>query len=240
MIIDPERSMRMVLIPACNERDNIGPLVERVLSLRDDLTVMVVDDSSTDGSGEIVQKIMEKEPRVKMIQRTGRRGMGYAIREGLEYALKGNAEFVIVMDADFSHDPIYIPDMIEALKDHDLVVGSRFVPGGCDERESVVRTFISLFARVFINRLLGTGVEDPTSGFKCFSGQILEKIDPTTLKSENHFICTETLYRAVKKGARVKEVPIRFHPRSGNISKLTPGILFDCLCKVIILGTRKW
>ena len=137
-------------------------------------------------------------------------------------------------------DPGYIPDMIEALKGHDLVVGSRFVPGGCDERTSVIRTFISLFARVFINKLLATGVEDPTSGFKCFSGEILARIDPATLRAENHFICTETLYRAVRKGARVKEIPIRFHPRSGNISKLTPGILFDCFVKVIILGIRKW
>lgn len=240
MMGDAERPMRMVLIPACNERDNIGPLVERVLALRDDLTVMVVDDNSTDGSAEIIQNIMQKEPRVKMIRRSGRRGMGYAIREGLEYALQESAELVIVMDADFSHDPGYIPDMIEALKGHDLVVGSRFVPGGCDERTSVIRTFISLFARVFINKLLATGVEDPTSGFKCFSGEILARIDPATLRAENHFICTETLYRAVRKGARVKEIPIRFHPRSGNISKLTPGILFDCFVKVIILGIRKW
>jgi dolichol-phosphate mannosyltransferase len=240
MMEDAERPVKMVLIPACNERDNIGPLVERVLALREDLTVMVVDDNSTDGSAEILQKIMQQEPRVRMIQRTGRRGMGYAIREGLEYAVQENAEFVVVMDADFSHDPVYIPDMIEALKDHDLVVGSRFVPGGCDERTSLARRFISLFARVFINKLLGTGVEDPTSGFKCFSGKILAQIDPATLRAENHFICTETLYRAVRKGARVKEVPIRFHSRSGNISKLTPGILFDCLLKVMILGIRKW
>ncbi|MBD3425641.1 MAG: glycosyltransferase [Candidatus Omnitrophica bacterium] len=235
-----DEQMKLVLIPACNERDNIRLLLEKVLSTREDLNVLVVDDSSTDGTTEIIRGISERESRVEMIQREGPRGMGYAIKDGLEYALDKGVRFVIVMDADLSHDPVYIPEMIEALSGHDLVVGSRFVPGGCDERRSLVRMLISRLARNIINGLLRTGVEDPTSGYKCFTGSILAKIEPYTLRSENHFICTETLYRAIRKGARVSEVPIRFHPRSGNLSKLTVGIVFDCFFKVIMLAIRKW
>lgn len=228
----------VVILPTYNEAGNIKNLVKKVLASADGIEVVVVDDDSTDGTWQSVAALAEKDERVKLVRRRGKRGRGLAGRAGYRYALDRGVPYIIEMDADLSHDPAHIPAMLEAIKRCDMVVGSRYVPGGADERRSVPRKAISTFARVLIGCILGVHVNDPTSGFRCFSKKTLENCDPELLRSETPFIILETLYRAFVNGAVIKEVPIRFHPRRDEASKLSAGILAGCLLDVVLLRLK--
>ena len=228
----------IVILPTYNEAGNIGPLIERILEYSTDILIVVVDDDSNDGTWQIVSGLADGNERVRLIRRKGRKGRGLAGKEGFKYAIASGVEYIIEMDADLSHDPAYIPTMLEEIKKCDMVIGSRFVPGGADERRSFVRKCVSRFARVLINFILKVRVTDPTSGYRCFSRGALLKIDPETLESETPFIILESLYRAVSKGVAISEVPIKFHPRNVETSKLYAGMLVCCFFDVIFLRAR--
>lgn len=225
----------IVMLPTLNEGENISPLVRGILALGTDIGVVVVDDDSSDGTREKVELLVREDPRVALMTRKGKKGRGLAGREGFLFALTSGAEFIVEMDADFSHDPTYIPVLLAAAEDCDMVIGARFIPGGGDERRSFGRGVISRSAKVFINFLFGTRLGDPTSGFRCFRRKALEKISPATLEAETPFIILESLYRAVLSGMEIKDVPIKFHPRKGERSKLRVSILFQCLFDVVRL-----
>jgi len=210
----------VAMLPTYNERDNIHDLIQRILALRDDIEVLVVDDSSPDGTAGIVLESAGADPRVHLVVRSGPRGRGYGGAEGFRRAVEMGYELIIEMDADWSHDPCFIPGLIAASSDCDLVIGSRFVPGGMQEGRSFSRIAISALANFYLRNVLGLrGIRDCTSGFRCFRRELLEAIEPATLRSRGPSIVGEVLFRC--RGARIKEVPITFYDRKHGRSKFS-------------------
>lgn len=231
----------VVMIPTYNEKENIGPLINDILSRNDSLEILVVDDHSPDGTGTIVEDISKRIPRVHLFDRTGTRGRGIAAREGFLRAINEmEADLVIEMDADFSHHPRYINDLINAASEHDVVLGSRFCAGNGDTNRSWLRKKISQMAGAYIRFMLGHKVKDPTSGFRCFSREVLEGIDVGSTQAIDPFIVSEMLYRVVRKGYRVKEIPIIFEDRTKGQSKLGTRILFTNIVRVAGLRLNGW
>ncbi|MDD3089822.1 MAG: polyprenol monophosphomannose synthase [Candidatus Omnitrophica bacterium] len=228
-----------VMLPTLNEGTNISPLLTRLLEIDEISKIMVIDDGSTDGTAERARDMAATTDRVELVERAGKKGRGAAGREGFQRALVSGAEYLVEMDADLSHDPEYIPKLLDVARKSDLVVGSRFVPGGFDERRSPVRRLISVLARIFIQSVLGVKVKDPTSGFRCFTRKALERIDPSTLRSCTPSIVLESLYRAVLGGLSIIEVPIVYRQRAGERSKLTIGTLASCVADVVRLRISK-
>ena len=217
----------VVMIPTYNEKDNILPLIDRINNMGiDNLEILVVDDNSPDGTWCIVEEKIKNTPNLRLLNRGRRRGRGFAGIDGFRRALAMGADFVIEMDGDFSHDPSYIPDFLEAAKDSDLVIGSRFVPGGSNRRQSAARNLVTKFARLYLRAILGFRMKDPTSGYRCFRKETLRKIELETLKSACPFIVTETLHRCLRNNLKVVEIPITFNDRAAGESKLGSGRLY--------------
>ncbi len=191
----------IVVLPTYNEAGNIQRLVSAILDLTENISVVVVDDNSPDGTGQIVKQMQDGNERVSLVQRMGKKGRGLAGKEGFIFALKQGAEHIVEMDADFSHDPAEIPALLDQIRSCDMVIGSRYIPGGMDERASFTRKAISLFARKFIRSFLGVRVNDPTSGFRCFSRKTLDAVGLDCLKAETPFIVLEVLYRVFKNNS---------------------------------------
>lgn len=214
--------MILVMIPTFNESENIAALIEKLLSLPlKDLEVLVVDDSSPDGTGEIVEKMARRNARVHLLARSGPPGRGLAGREGYLYGLKAGAQALIEMDADFSHDPRFVPDLIAAMASCDLAIGSRFAVGGTDLDRPLFRRLLTVAANLYARLVLGLPVVDTNSGFRCLSRRALAAVAPETLRSSGPSIVHEVLYRASRAGLRVAEVPIEFIDRKQGASKLT-------------------
>lgn len=221
----------VVMIPTYNERENIGPLIESLLKINThlDLIVLVVDDNSPDGTATIVQDIASKNPRVKLLLRTKRRGRGAAGAAGFQAALEFNPDYIIEMDGDGSHQPTSIPDLIKAAEKADLVLGSRYVPGGQDSDRSFWRRFITWLVRLFIRWQFRLPIKDVSSGFRCFRAEALQKIDPEDLISTGPSIVLEVLAKAHFLGLKIAEVPITFVDRRAGKTKLTFLTLLETL-----------
>ena len=210
-----------VMIPTYNEKENIKNLIDKILKLKiKNLHIVVVDDNSPDGTWKIVQDISKKNRNVHLLLRKKDKGRGAAGRDGFIYCLKHSADIVVEMDADFSHDPKYIPSMLEELKNADLVLGSRRIKGGNDVGRGFLRKLVTLLANLYIRLTLGLKVKDCNSGFRCFKREVLEKIDPEKLESKGPSIVQEVLFKAHLKGFRIKEIPIVFINRTKGRSKL--------------------
>ncbi len=210
----------LTIIPTYNEKNNIKGLIERILNLDADIGVLVVDDNSEDGTGQIVDDLARSDQRISVIHRLGKKGRGLAGIEGFKYAAKQDVEYVIEMDGDFSHDPAYIPTFLEQIVNCDVVIGSRMVTGGCVEGRNRLRDAISYFARHFVQFLLRLNVLDVTSGFRCFRRDVLANINWDKFISRGPAIVEETLFYLNKTGARFKEIPIVFKKRKFGKSKL--------------------
>lgn len=226
----------IVMIPTYNEAENIDNLLDEILSTAPFCEVLVVDDDSPDGTWKVVSG--KKDKRIHLLHRKTERGRGKAGIEGFRHALNMGARYVIEMDGDFSHNPFFIPDILKEAEYADVVIGSRYVSGGKDCR-GFIRRFLSKLAGLYIRFLLGFKVKDPTSGYRCFSKEILERIDLDTLKANDPFIVTEVLYRCHKNNAKMKEVPIVFKDREKGKSKLGINILIGNLKKVLLLRIRE-
>ncbi len=223
----------VAVLPTYNERDNISDLIKRILTLRDDMEVLVIDDSSPDGTAGLVLDLAGKDPRVHLVVRNGPRGRGYAGAEGFRLAVEMGYDLIVEMDADWSHDPCFIPAMIAASRDCDLVIGSRFVSGGRQKGRSFSRIAISALANLYLRAALGFwSVKDCTSGFRCFRRELLEVVEPSTLRSRGPSIVGEVLFRC--KGARIKEVPITFYDRKHGRSKFN----FRAVASNLIMAPR--
>ena len=210
-----------VLIPTYNEKENIRDLIDKILKLKiKNLHIVVADDNSPDGTWKIVQDISKKNKNVHLLLRKKDKGRGAAGKDGFIYCLKHNADIVVEMDADMSHDPKYIPLLIDELKNADLILGSRRVEGAEEIGRSFIRKIVTYFANLYIKRMLGLKVKDCNSGFRCFKREVLEKINPEKLESKGPAIVQEVLFKAHLRGFKIKEIPIKFVDRTKGKSKL--------------------
>ena len=221
----------IVVIPTFNEAENIQPLVRDIaaLPLSGDLHVLVVDDHSPDGTGDLVRQLAAADPRVHLLLREKRRGRGAAGIDGFKAALALGADYVVEMDGDFSHQPRFIPALVGEMGRCDVAIGSRFVRGGADSDRSLVRRTITRLVGRFIRRRFRTPVRDVSSGFRCFSRGVLKRLDPDDLISSGPSIVLEILYKLVLIGASIHEVPIVFIDRKRGRTKLSGLTLIETL-----------
>lgn len=230
----------VVTLPTYNEAENITDLISRLLALHDSLHVLVIDDNSPDGTGRIVDSLKNNNNRIHIIHRTGPRGRGIAGIEGFIGAIKMDADIVFEMDSDFSHNPSYIPQFLKYIGEYDVVIGSRFIRGGGEEGRSSMRRWTSILANFYIRTLLGFPVRDCSSGYRCFTKELLEKIDFDRFVSVGPSIVSELLFHAVVyHGASVKEIPILFEERRSGDSKLNLSILVHNLLFIFTLFLKR-
>jgi dolichol-phosphate mannosyltransferase len=227
------RGPAWLVLPTNNEADNVEPLVEAARShLPADAQILIVDDASPDGTGERADRLAARVAGVQVLHRTRKEGIGPAYVAGFRQALAGGAGLVLEMDADFSHDPAYLPRLIEASRSADLVLGSRYVAGGGVGDWGPVRRAISRGGSSYARHLLGVGIHDLTGGFKCFRREVLEAIDLDAISSRGYAFQIETTYRALRAGFRAVEVPIRFVDREAGGSKMSRSIVLEAIWKV--------
>lgn len=222
-----------VLLPTYKEEGHILPLIQDILRFSPQSQVLVVDDSAPDKTADIVGKLCLKDPRVHLLSRQGRRGRGSAGVEGFLFVLAAGADCVVEMDADFSHQPKYIPEMIDCLDGYDAVIASRCLPSAAVSGRPAHRDFISLLAKTFCRYLLGMRLSDPTSGYRCFSRKALEYIDWGKVISTGPSIVGEINMLLQARGVRIKEIPIVFLERRHGSSKLNLGKLISTFCTLI-------
>ncbi|HZT08007.1 MAG TPA: polyprenol monophosphomannose synthase [Chloroflexota bacterium] len=211
----------LVIIPTFNERDNLPALVEAILSLDAGLHVLIVDDGSPDGTGEIADRLARETGRVSVLKRSGKQGLGTAYVAGFRYALSHDFDLVVEMDADFSHRPEDLPRLIAAAKEADVVIGSRNVPGGRVVGWSPLRQLVSKGGSIYARLLLGLPVADCTSGFKCFRRSALQILDLDALRSNGYAFQVEVNFACAQAGLRFAEVPIVFPDRARGKSKMS-------------------
>ncbi len=225
----------VVMIPTFNEAENIPDLVGEILDLpvKEQISVLVVDDNSPDGTGALAQKLSEEDPRVHALIRVKRRGRGAAGIDGLKAALALNPDYVVEMDGDFSHQPRFIPDFLRAIRKCDVVIGSRFIPGGRDADRNLVRRTITFLARNFVRRKFHTLVRDVSSGFRCFTRAVLAAVDLDDMISVGPSIVLEILYKLTLLGAVIHEIPIIFVDRRRGRTKLSGLTLVETLMMVL-------
>jgi dolichol-phosphate mannosyltransferase len=221
----------VVMVPTYNEAENIGDLVRAILDLPmdADVAVLVADDDSPDGTGRIVEGLIREDDRVHVLIRRKRRGRGAGGIDGFKAALELRPDCVVEMDGDFSHQPRFIPDLVEAMKSCDVAIGSRFVKGGRDADRSLHRRLTTALVRRFLRRQFRFPVKDVSSGFRCFRTEVLERIDLDDMISVGPSIVLEVLYKASLLGFRISEVPIEFLDRKRGKTKLNLLILLETL-----------
>ncbi len=218
----------LVVIPTYNERDNIEGIAKELLSLPLDLHVLVVDDNSPDGTGQLVEEWSKREPRVHVLHRPGKLGLGGAYITGFKWALAStDARYLFEMDADFSHDPQAIPQFLDAIRDADLVVGSRYVKGVTVVNWPLSRLFLSVAAHVYTRIITGMPLHDATAGFKCFRRAVLEALPLDRVKSDGYSFQIEMHFHVWKRGFRIVEMPIIFTDRLVGQSKMSRRIVWE-------------
>ncbi|MHB8619719.1 MAG: polyprenol monophosphomannose synthase [Chloroflexota bacterium] len=226
----------VVIIPTYNEADNLPPLV-RAIRARG-LDVLVVDDNSPDGTGQVADSLRQTaalgpvDNGVEVIHRAGKLGLGTAYVEGFKRALAGGYELIFEMDADFSHDPRYLPDFLASAASADLVLGSRYVPGGGTSNWNAIRRLISLGGSLYARAILGLPFRDLTGGFKCFHREVLEALDLDKVRSNGYAFQVELTYRAHQRGFRIVEIPIVFQERRVGDSKMSRQIVVEAMLVV--------
>jgi dolichol-phosphate mannosyltransferase len=222
-----------VCLPTYNERENLQPMVDRLGEiLGGDGVVLVVDDNSPDGTGEVADRLAGEHAWVHVLHRERKEGLGPAYLAGFRKALDLGVDLIFELDCDFSHDPADVPRLAAAAEDADLVIGSRYVPGGGTRNWGLLRRFISRGGSLYAQLLLGVPVRDLTGGFKCYRRAVLETIDLDAIDSKGYAFQIETTYRAVKAGFRVVEVPIVFTDREVGGSKMSKAIVLEAVWKV--------
>lgn len=220
----------MIVIPTYNEKANLPVLIEEIFKHQIPFSILIVDDNSPDGTGLIADELSKQYPdRVHVIHRAGKMGLGSAYIEGFKYALKWGADYIFEMDADFSHDPRYLPDFIEKIKDYDVVVGSRYVNGISVINWPLSRLVLSLIASQYVRLITGLKLTDTTAGYKCFSRKVLETIDLDAVYSNGYSFQIEMNYRTTKLGFKIGEIPIIFVDRHSGTSKMSGHIVREAL-----------
>jgi len=228
--------MFTIILPTFNERENLENFVGSLLRVfednRLDGSILVVDDSSPDGTGDIADALAERHADISVLHRPQKQGLGPAYIAGFKQALQSDTPLIFEMDCDFSHNPVYIPRMLEAARDADLVLGSRYVPGGGVENWGLLRRLISRGGGLYAKWIPGVPVNDLTGGFKCFRREVLESLDLDSISSYGYGFQIEVTYRTLQQGFRVREVPITFCDRQQGQSKMSKGIVFEAMAQV--------
>jgi len=226
----------VVCLPTYNERENLERMIEALADKG--VSVLVIDDNSPDGTGEIADRIAAGCEYVDVLHRPEKQGIGPAYLDGFRHALAAGAELILEMDCDFSHNPADVPRLIAATDDADLVLGSRYTPGGGTANWGLARRIVSRGGCLYAQVLLGMRVRDLTGGFKCFRRATLEAIDLDALSAHGYAFQIETTYRVHKAGLRIEEVPITFVERRAGASKMTSSIVAEAMWKVPLLRLR--
>lgn len=230
-----------IILPTYNEAQNIEPMTQQLLALPLDAHILIIDDASYDGTGQLADRLREQRPeRIAVIHRPGKFGLGTAYVTGFRWALEHGADYIVQMDCDFSHSPDYIPHFVSKMNEYDVVVGSRYVPGGkLDPRWSGWRYLLSKWANsVWVRFILGTQVCDATAGFKCWSRRALERIPLNGVRSNGYVFQVEMAYLCEKLGLRILEWPIYFEDRRIGKSKMTVPIKLEAAWRVVQIRLR--
>jgi dolichol-phosphate mannosyltransferase len=228
----------LVIIPTYNESENVERIVPLVLEKDSSVHVLIVDDNSPDGTGRIADGMAKQNDRIFVIHRENKSGLGTAYIAGFKFALGKGFDLIFEMDCDFSHDPKYIPDFLEAVQNADLVLGSRYISGVNVINWPMSRLLLSYYANVYSRLVTGLRVKDATGGFKCFRREVLEAIDLGRVKSNGYSFQIEMSFRAWKKGFRIKEIPIVFEDRKVGQSKMSKKIVREAVWMVWKLRLR--
>jgi dolichol-phosphate mannosyltransferase len=230
----------LLCLPTYDERENLAPMIAAILAAVPQVDVLVIDDNSPDGTGRLADEIAAAEPRVKVLHRAGKEGLGRAYLAGFAWALARDYGLVLEMDCDFSHDPKYLPGMLAAAEEADLVLGSRYVEGGGTVNWGVIRRLISRGGSLYARTILGLSVRDLTGGFKCFRREVLEAIELATVQSTGYTFQIELTYRAVRRGFTIRELPIVFADRRVGHSKMSRRIVLEALRRVWSIRFSGW
>jgi len=229
----------LLIIPTYNEITNIKNVITASLAQSPDLNILVIDDNSPDGTAKVVKELLEKEPRINLIERPKKLGLGSAYVQGFKYALKDDFDYILGMDADFSHNPADIPRLLAAAKKYDVVIGSRYCQGVNIINWPFRRLLISYFASKYVRIITGMPIKDPTSGFKCFRRRVLEAIDLDSILSDGYAFQIEMNFRSWVKGFKIHEIPIIFTERRNGVSKMSRKIVWEAAWMVWRLQIMK-
>ncbi len=217
----------LVIIPTYNEIENVRKMVRKVLKQGPNVDVLIVDDNSEDGTGEVVDRLARKNTRIRVLHRERKLGLGSAYVRGFKYALENGYDYVFEMDCDFSHDPEEIPKFLRLAEEYDLVIGSRYMGGVSVVNWPMSRLLLSYFANIYARIVTGVPIADLTGGFKCYRKEALRVLDLDRIRSDGYGFQIETDFKVYKKGLRVLEVPIVFVERRAGISKMSRRIIWE-------------
>jgi dolichol-phosphate mannosyltransferase len=226
----------LVIVPTYNEKDNVGQVIPLALRQDPSLDILIVDDNSPDGTAAIIAEMSRTNPRVHLLQRLGKLGLGTAYIAGFKWGLARGYDYFLEMDADLSHDPCEIPNFLKAMADADLVLGSRYINGVRVMNWPIRRLLLSRGASLYVRLVTGLPVMDPTGGFKCFRRSVLETVDLDQIRSNGYAFQIEMTYKAWMNGFRIREIPITFTDRYAGQSKMSGGIVHEALRVVWILA----
>jgi dolichol-phosphate mannosyltransferase len=223
----------IIIIPTYNELENLRPLLDAVFSNAPQTDILIVDDNSPDGTGTLADTISTEDKRVHVMHRAGKLGLGTAYIAGFKYAVEHDYDAAFEMDADFSHDPRYLPDFLRAIENADLVIGSRYIKGGDTPNWSITRRFISGGGNIFARFVLSMPIHDCTAGYRCYRREVLEKIDLDGVQSQGYAFQVEMAYRVLSQGFKIVEIPIIFMDRRVGKSKMSRTIFLEAFTYVL-------
>jgi dolichol-phosphate mannosyltransferase len=229
----------LIVVPTYNERENVGALVPQLLQVAPDADVMLVDDNSPDGTLAAAEQLFGTNPRFSSLRRTGSRGIGRSLLDGYRVAVERGYSRVVQVDADFSHDPKMIPVLVNATRDADVVIGSRYCRGGRVANWPWHRRLLSRFANEYVARITGVTVRDSTSGFRCWTRRALECLLKIGVTSEGYAFQVETVFRAQREGLSIVEIPITFTDRRAGHSKMSGKVILESMLKPWLLRRGK-
>lgn len=219
----------LIILPTYNEKENLANAVARIFEVDPTFHILVVDDNSPDGTGQIAEDLKRANPRIHVVHRPRKEGLGRAYVEGFQYALSKDYEYVFEMDADLSHDPRYLPGFLDAAQEADLVIGSRYLTGVNVINWPMSRLLLSYTASLYVRFITGLPIKDPTGGFKCFRRRVLENLNLPKIASSGYSFQIEVSYKCWKKGFKLKEISIIFTDRKLGKSKMSTGIIKEAV-----------
>lgn len=228
----------LVILPTYNEADNVIDLSSQVFAQDASIEVLVVDDNSPDGTGDLVEKAAELEPRLHLLRRPGKLGLGTAYLAGFRYGLEEGFDRIFTMDCDFSHSPKYLPEMLKCMDEYDMVIGSRYVPGGGVENFPWYRRLLSAFANFYARTLLRLDIRDCTAGYRGYSREVLETVDPFQIRSSGYSFLEEMAWRVARCGFSTGEIPIIFEQRKAGASKIESSEIYLAAWYVLTTALR--